>query len=179
MKYLFLFIVLFLSNAFYTQITELNSWVGHYEGILYMEFPDGRKDSLTIHLDLHAKENPALFVYKVSFFSEKYGNQVKDYRLGLNTDFEDNKHYILDEQDGILIDEVLLNHTLFSNYSVAGSNFQTVLRKESDHLYYEIVCSSPDKGRTTTSESTDEEGEAFEVESALVYTVQYAKLFKN
>ena len=179
MKSIILFLSLFCySNYGAAQITELNSWVGHFEGLLFLEFPNGKKDSLEIHLDLVSKENPGHFDYKVSFFSEKYGDIVKDYAIKVNPEFDDNKHFILDEKDGILIDEVLLNNTLYSQYSVAGSNFQTVLRKEKYGLYYEIVCSSPGKGIKSKSEP-DEDGDEYEVESSLVYTIQFARLFKK
>lgn len=170
---------LLLTHFSFCQTTLLSDWQGHYEGTLFLEFPDGRKDSLEIHLDLFEEKNPAYFSYKVSFFSAKYGNQVKDYGIELNPKYADNRHFTLDEKDGILIDEVLLNNTLYSQYSVAGSNFQTVLRKEGNTLYYEIICSSPDKGIESKSEEMDENGQAFEVKSSMVYTVQYARLHKK
>ena len=142
------------------------------------EFPDGRLDSLEIHFEFDSI-GINLWSQKFTFLSEKYGKIEKDYQLVWNDSLPTENHFILDEKDGILIDEVLMNNTFYGQYSVVGNDFSTVLRKEKDHLYYEIVCSSPDAGIKSQSTELDEDGEAFKVNSSQVYTVQYAKLYKQ
>jgi hypothetical protein len=173
-----LIFVVFLSTLGWSQTPNLSQWTGHYAGILFLEYPDGRLDSLEIEFEFDSI-GVHTWSHKFTFKSKKYGDMEKNYQLVWNDSLSTENHFILDEKDGILIDEVLLNNTFYSHYSVVGNDFATILRKEADHLYYEIVCSSPKAGIKSQSTELDDKGEAFKVNSSLVYTVQYARLYRQ
>lgn len=175
--YKILFFLLLASSQMHSQTTFSKDWLGQYAGQLILEFTDGKKDSLQLELDFLPTDNPLIWKQTFRFFSAKYGNSEKDYLLKFDEAYTDNRHYFLDEQNSITIDEVLLNNTFYAHYEVLKSYFHVVLRKESDHLYYEIACSRDKGGRFSQSER-DEEGKVYEVTSSLTYTVQHARLYK-
>ena len=156
----------------------IDSWIGHYEGVLYLEFPDKTKDSLVLHLDIEPTKDPLKWTHKFFFFSSKYGNTIKDYLLYLEEGHSDGRHYVLDEKNGIEIDQIFMNHTLYGHYEVLKNYYTTVLRKSGETLYYEIICTRSKNGRFTKSEP-DEDGNIYEVTSFSAFTVQYAYLSKK
>ncbi len=154
----------------------MDTWVGHYEGKMYLEFPNSKKDSLFLSLDIITLEEGKAWTQKFTYSSTKYGDMVKDYKLVLNPEFSDGEHYFLDEQNGILIDEIMLHETLLSHYEVQENYYQTRLEKKGKQLYFEIVCSKIEGG---TKSSATENDEVFNVNSSLIYTIQYSTLAKT
>ena len=174
MKY-FLFVISLSSFLSFGQENAMDTWIGHYEGIMYLEFPDKKKDQLLISLDIISIDSGKAWTQKFTYFSEKYGEIVKDYKLVRNESFTDNSHYFLDEQNGILIDEIMLNNTLFSHYQVDENFYQTRLSKTGDQLFFEIVCSKSAGGQES---EIKEEDQNFKVKSTLIFTIQFATLNK-
>jgi hypothetical protein len=154
----------------------MDNWIGHYEGYMFLEFPDRKIDSLKISLDIDIIEKGESWTQKFRYFSEKYRDILKDYVLKVNTKYSDGQHYFLDEKNGILIDEIMLNNTLFSQYEVENNYYQTRLEKKDNSLYFEIVCSKSEGGTASKSYGEDE---VFDVKSTLIYTIQFAELFKK
>jgi hypothetical protein len=172
-----LLIFIILSSLAYGQRDNLRDWCGHYEGLLFLEFPDRTKDSLFLSFDFQATDDPLVWRQLFVFKSEKYGEIVKDYLLKWDESYVDGRHYFLDERNGILIDETFLNNAFYAHYEVLKSYYQTILRKTDNGIYFEIVCSR-DKGGRFTKSLTDENDKTYEVTSSLVFTIQYAELRK-
>lgn len=179
MKIFWTLAVLFGTWNILAQPLLLEEWCGQYKGVMYLEFPDKTKDSLQLDLTIATTDDPKVFVYRFEYSSIKYGNSEKDYRLELDEKYEDGIHYLLNEQNGIYIDQVILNNALYGHYEVLKMDYSTVLRKLDDnHLYFELICSRADRGRNSASEP-DEAGTVYQVASNQVYTIQYATLIKQ
>lgn len=176
MKY-FLFLSLFLSLTSFTK-AQSNfpvSWIGSYEGDMYMEFPDGIKDTVPVTFDLLKTKTANRWTYRVSYFSKKWGTMVKDYELFWNDSLKNPNHFILDEKDGILIDEMFMNNRFYAAFETEGNVFVSLLKQTDTGLYMEILCTSPKKGLKSAS-APDKDGTSYKVNSHYTYTVQYANL---
>lgn len=154
------------------------TWIGSYEGNLLMEFPDGIKDTIPVTFDLLPTAEKNRWTYRVSYFSKKWGNMVKDYELFWNDSLKSPNHFILDEKDGILIDEVFMNNRFMATFETGGDVFVSLLEKTTKGLYMEIRCTSPLKGIASIS-LPDSEGNSYKVKSNYTYTVQYAYLTRK
>lgn len=179
MKKLFFFLLLLLNISLYAQSNFPVSWIGSYEGDLYIEYPAGGKsDTIPVTFDLLATSAPNRWTYRVSYFSKKYGNIVKDYEIFWNDSLKSPNHFMLDEKDGILIDEVFLNNRFYALFEAGGEVFASLLEKTSSGLYMEIRCTSPKQGIVSQS-APDEKGNSYTVRSNYTYNVQYANLKKK
>lgn len=180
MKLFFLAGALFFASfiSVHSQTADLfQNWEGDYLGTLYLDFPDKTSDSLTLKFEFHQTENKLEYVYKFTFESEKYGNTVKNYSLKLNEKFVDNQHFILDENNGILIDVVRIKNSLYSQYTVLKGIYSTRMTFSENGVNYEIICGKTDGGFFTASDPK-ETGEKYEVSSYLPFTVQQGYLHK-
>jgi hypothetical protein len=165
----------FFGNMFFSQSNFPNEWLGSYEGIMYIEYPSER-DSTKIEFELLETDKPNVWKYKVSYINEKWGMIVKDYQLLWNDTLSSKNHFILDEKNGLLIDEIFLNNSFYAHFEVGANHFQSVLQRKNNDLYYEIRCSTPQKGLKTQTTDKDEKGEFYNVHSFVTYTIQYAVL---
>lgn len=153
-------------------------WLGSYAGELYIEFPDGIRDTMPVTLDLLPTPTANRWTYRVSYFSKKWGNIVKDYELFWNDSLKSPNHFMLDEKDGILIDEMFMNNRFYATFEAEGNIFASLLEKTKTGLYMEIRCTDPKRGAHTTS-APDAQGKSYTVSSNYTYTVQYAHLKKK
>ena len=151
------------------------AWIGTYAGDLYMEYPGGIRDTVPVTFDFLPTAAPGRWTYKVAYFSKKRGTLIKDYELFQPDSLKNSRHYILDEKDGILIDEILMNGQLMASFEVDHNLFISTLQKTATGLYMEIRCIAPGKGISSTS-VPDDKGQAYTVNSGLAYTIQYTHL---
>jgi hypothetical protein len=179
-KQTFLFLAILLPILAFSQSSSYqfpDDWMGTYQGKMYVFFPNNTVDTVDLTFTLAPTEEENSWRYVMSYESEKYGNTVKDYRL-IQPDTLPPNTYLTDERNGIYIEEVLLDNTFYSSFSVGNSRLFGMLRKRGDHIEWEIT--------TTRNESTlasgtepDEEGKVFLVDSHIPFTTQKAVLYKK
>lgn len=173
-----LVLILFISalSLFSAQSNFPVSWLGKYEGNLYMEYLSGVKDTIPTTFEFLETDVKNRWTYRMTYNSKKWGKMVKDYELVWNDSLKSPNVFLMDEKDGILIQEVFMNNRFYSHFEVEGGHFLTLLERKGKDLYFEIRCTDPKQGFTSTSKA-DAEGNSYKVSNYFNYTVQYV-LFK-
>jgi hypothetical protein len=170
-----LFFVFFISFA-KTQSNFPYSWLGTYEGTMYIEDLTGIKDTITVDFDLLPKKQKNQWIYRMTYHSKKWGKMIKDYELFWNDSLKSPNLFILDEKDGIQIQELFMNGKFYSHFEVDGGHFTSVLeRRGKKNLYFEIRCTERKNGLTTTSKP-DPNGGKYTVNNYFLYNLQYVEL---
>ena len=152
--------------------------LGKYKGTLYIEhMKAGLVDSAQVQLDFVESSTVGIWDYINTISSERYGEVVKDYKL-YKKDSVSNI-YVLDENNGILINHSVFQNSMFSLYEAAGSYFTYRMEcLDSGELYYEIGTSSLKSEQISEYDQGEEGSEPFVVKSYLPFTRQWAKLEK-
>ncbi len=170
-----LFILLFICGQATAQSDFPLSWLGSYEGNMYLEYLDGIKDTVPVTFDLLETGQKNRWTYKMTYNSPKWGTMVKDYEIFWHDSLQSPKVFLLDEKDGILIQEVFMNQRLYSHFEVEGGHFISLLERQGKNLYFEIRCTNPSMGMVSQSEK-DTEGNSYQVSNYFQYTIQYVLL---
>ena len=172
----FSFILISFFSAF-SQDKFPESWLGIYQGDMYILRANSEKiDTVAVTFEFLATQNAKRWTYRMTYKSPKYGDIVKDYEL-IKPDSLAKNSYLLDEKDGIYIEDVLIGNTLYSTFSVAGSRLSSTLRKDGNELFFEIF-SSKDKSTLTSKNKADKPENVLEIESFAPLTTQFVRFKK-
>jgi len=154
-----------------------DSWLGTYKGDMYILRANSDKiDTVDVIFEFLTTKHDKRWTYRMTYKSQKYGDIVKDYEL-IKPDSLSKNVYLLDEKDGIFIEDVLMGNTLYSAFSVAGSRLVSILRKEGNELFLEIF-SSRDKSSLTSKNKAEKSENVFEVKSFAPFTTQFVRFKK-
>lgn len=154
-----------------------NEWIGNYKGKMYILNNERNSlDSVDVVFKLHETTEKNKWTYVFKYSSQRYGNMIKDYLL-VKPDSLASGVYLLDEKNGIIIQQVLMGNTFFSNFTVAESHIFTILRKNGEYIEMEVT-SSKKLPVMTTRNHTGKNEKVFEIKSMLPYTTQFAILKK-
>ena len=161
----------------YSQNKFPESWLGTYKGDMHILRANSEKiDTVDVIFEFLATKHAKKWTYRMTYKSAKYGDIVKDYEL-IKPDSLAKNIYLLDEKDGIYIEDVLIGNCLYSVFSVAGNRLSSVLRKEGDELFFEIF-SSKDESTLVSKNKAEKPENVFEVKSFMPYTTQFARFKK-
>ena len=140
----------------------LESWEGEYEGQMVVGFTGRANDSVDVRFELKPIEADSSWTYRMTYDSQKFGVVVKEYeihRVGNST-----VDFLLDEQDGIIIEMSLMNNCFYDMFEVMDNLYATTLRKIGDDIHFDLFTSAKKKATVTTSEE-DDDGNIYEVTS--------------
>lgn len=127
-------------------------WLGTYKGKMYIiNRKKGLVDSLDLKFDL-LPDSINRWIYRMTYKGEKFREIIKDYYL-LKPDSLDAGSYLLDEKDGIIIEQTLLANTFYSNFSVAGNYLSSSLRKIGNTIYFEVISAKKKEHLSTKNEA--------------------------
>ena len=144
---------------------------GTYKGDLEIINPQGKQ---TIPMEFHLKPTDSIGTYNYIIVYIVNGNrQERNYTL-----LEKDKAkglYIVDENNGILLDVKCIGSTLFSMFEVKGNILTTTERFYDDAMDFEITFAS--KQHSNASKTTDEN--PIDVISYPITVLQKAKLVKQ
>jgi hypothetical protein len=173
MKYIicFLFTIVGFSqqpDSIVKQFPE--DYLGIYKGKLEIDNPRG-KQSIDMEFHLKATDSSHVFNYTLVYVingkpsPRNYTLKVVDKEKGL---------FVVDENNGIILDAKYVNNTLYSVFEVQGSLLITTERFFDDYMIFEIVVMGKENKKTTlaTEDNT-------EVISYPISTTQTAKLIKQ
>ena len=175
-------ILLSLSVNFYAQSTINEGgfpgdWPGTYKGKIYIiKQGKGITDSLDLKFEL-LPDSVNRWIYRMSYKGTKYGEIIKDYYL-VKPDSLAAGIFLLDEKDGIIIEQTLLGNTFYSSFTVAGNYLSSIMRKTDDLIEFEVF-SSKSKESISTKNQAKPGQIVFEVKSFPPYTTQKAILKKE
>ena len=151
-------------------------WEGRYEGEMHWYINGQLRGKIPCRHEV-LPQNPGVWSWTTEFDSSQLVPKtvLKDYLL-IEDKSQAQGHYILDEQDGILIDMILMGNSFYSQFEVGNNKITTVDRIEGDLLYKEIIMVPKDKVRKSSAKIGKE---SFEVTSANSIILQKAILKKQ
>lgn len=151
-------------------------WEGRYEGEMYWYVNGQLRGKIPCRHKI-SPQKPGVWSWTTEFDSTQLIPQKvrKDYLL-IEDKSQAQGHYILDEQDGILIDMILMSNSFYSQFEVGNSKITTVDRLEGNTLYKEIIMVPKDKVRKSSAKTGQE---SFEVTSANSIIIQKSILKKQ
>lgn len=173
-------LLIFCSFVFFTLRAQhfLASYTGTYSGYLKICQAGKDCDSIPFELSIYPTKDPKRYNTKTSYLTDLYKDNVKDYDLIINEKHTDNCHYLLDEKDGILIQETKIGNTLYALYSVEGMLFNVTTRYFDQYIDYELVVYNMKEQQTSQSKPNAEEA-VYTVETYPFMTVQKGILYKK
>lgn len=164
---------LFISTIAFAQkkTTFPNDFFGKYKGKLNIH---NAKGSQVIDMELHLLPTDSVgkYVYTIIYKSEKI-DQERKYTLIEKDNTKGS--FVIDENNGIILNAFVADNTLYSIFEVQGSLLTTTEYFKDNYVDFEIMYTQRDKVEKT-GKNTEE---VPEVLSFPVMSVQKARLFKE
>ncbi|BCY28499.1 hypothetical protein [Flavobacterium okayamense] len=140
---LFLYIVSFLTFglSFGQEKNFPDDFLGNYKGKLEIVSAKGKQE---IDMEFHFTKTDTIGTYKYVLV---YNNQPRNYFL-----IEKDKakgQYIIDENNGILLQASVFDNGIFSMFEVNGSLITTTEKFYDDYMDFEIMFTNTNKVETT------------------------------
>ena len=174
MKYIALIVLICFGSFLEAQNDDLLfplDFFGVYKGTLVIQNTNGMQE---IDMEFHFKETNTIGEYQYTLVYIMNGNRQE--RLYKLIEKDANKgEYIVDENNGILLDAKLVNNTLYSMYEVQGNILTTTERFYKDGMDFEVTFSS----KKAQNKSGTEGNSATEVVSYPITVVQKAILIRQ
>ena len=155
------------------QAQDTTLWQGHYTGELKSESINGKTNFYPMELKIEAVDDNT---YKWIIIYGKEGDSSRSERNYLLKRTDKENHFIIDEQNTILLDLNLINNSFYSIFEVQN-NLMLVEYRLSENQIDFILTSG--QGRTETGNSTHEGEEIPMVYSYKTTTRQHAVLKKR
>jgi hypothetical protein len=150
-----------------------DDYLGKYKGILHVTNPKGRSE-LPMEFHLLKTTSPDTFVYKIVYVMDGVA-QNRDYTLiSINSE---NGDFLIDENNGILLDAKFVDSTLYSLFEVEDNLLTSSLRFNKGYLDFEITFSKRSNMRTSDGADEDAPNDTTIVVSYPVTVVQKARLY--
>jgi len=173
-KLLLVFIICFPIFAFSQAQEEANfpdDYFGVYKGTLNISSARGPS---TYPMEFHLLPTDTIGNYHYTLiYGEGDMRQERKYTL-LATD-ADKGEYVVDENNGIVLDDKVVGNRMYSLFEVQGTILTTFITFEKDHMVFEIVATQKENSKTTIAENEDKT----EVISYPISTIQRAVLIKQ
>lgn len=147
------------------------AYFGIYKGDLEIINSRGKQ---TIGMEFHLNKTDSISKYVYTLVYIVDGNR-QERLYNLITKDKENGEYIVDENNGILLDAKLVDNTLYSMFEVQGSILTTKESFYEDYMTFEIIFARTEKN--TSKEDSSEN--SIEVHSYPVSVVQKAVLKKQ
>ncbi|TYA53003.1 hypothetical protein [Formosa maritima] len=170
--WLFMFLVAsFSTNAQTDSLQFPQDFYGIYKGDLYIVNMRGRQ---TIQMEFHLNKTDSIGKYQYMLVYIMNGErQERKYNL-IEKDASKGE-YIVDENNGILLDAKLIDNTMYSMFEVQDNILTTTERFYKEAMDFEITVTNKTQKVITGTEVED----ATEVVSYPVFAVQKAHLIKQ
>lgn len=152
MKFIFLLIP-FVSFA----QSPLDNWSGECAGSMILGYTTRSNDTIPVTFSMQNAIKDSVWRYTMNYKSARYGDITKDYVIR-SKEKGDTVHYILDELNGLLLDESYMNDCLYGMYDVQGQIYISTLRKTEYGLFFELFGAPTGNPLVTvTDESINDE----------------------
>jgi hypothetical protein len=175
MKHLLFIVIVFLSFSAKAQDDTLNfpeDYLGAYKGDLGITNAKG-KQSIGMEFHLTATDSVGIYNYVLVYVID---GKPSPRNYTLKTIDKDKGVYILDENNGIIIDAKLIDNALYFMFEVQNSLLTTTLRFKEESMDFEITFTN-----TTSKTVSGGEGESkdYVVTSYPIGGIQKAQLLKQ
>ena len=165
--------LLFLLAFIKVQAQDITAWQGHYKGELKSESINGNTNFYPMELKIEAVDDNT---YKWIIIYGKEGDSARSERNYLLKRTDKENHFIIDEQNTILLDLNLINNSFYSIFEVQDNLMMVEYRLSENQIDF-ILTSG--QGRAETGNSTHEGEEIPLVYSYKTTTRQHAVLKKK
>lgn len=174
MKKHFLILLVFLSFlGLKAQQDFPNSWIGNYEGKLHIYTVDSIAMKIDMKISIQPTAEESVYQWKMTYIFK--GNEdVRDYKLKV-VDAKKG-HFVIDENNSILIDSYFRNGILTSLFKVEDSFILSEYAKVDENLEFNLIAAT-DLAKSSGNQKINEET----IPEVLSYPVngrQKAILFK-
>ncbi len=168
--YVLTFLCAFLLSAqSKSELSFPKDYFGNYKGLLEIDTPVGIRE-IPMELWLQPTDTVGKYRY-VIVYGEGEKRQERKYHLVVKN--ENLGDYVIDENNGILLEAKVFENRLYSLFEVSGNLLTTFITFDKDQLLFEITVASREKAL-----ETKENEEGTEVVSYPVVTRQRALLHK-
>lgn len=168
MKPLFSFLLLFISIISFAQDKIFpNDFFGIYRGKIEISSPQGKQE---FDMEFHLKNTDTIGTYKYTLI---YNKQARNYFL-IEKDI-DKGQYIIDENNGIILQTTVFNKAIYSIFEVMGNLISNTIHFYDTYIDFEIAMS-----RTSQIEITGKGTQEIpEVKTYPIPIIQKARLYKE
>ncbi len=151
-----------------------DDWLGQWTGDLSIYNKDGESIKLKMELGLDPVKEDSLYSWVLKYITE---NNVDEREYFLKKGSEQRNHWIIDEDNGILLDGYVLNNAYYVLFNVANNRIQTSYTISNENLIFENLVSRVEKIDSSGGEMLDSIAIP-SVHSYLVTGLQRARLSK-
>ena len=148
-----------------------NDYFGVYTGTLKINSERGSQE---VPMEFHLKPTDSVGKYHYTLIYGE-GDMRQERKYTLLAEDVDNGRYVVDENNGIILDDKVQGNKLYSLFEVQGNLLTTFMTFHEDHMIFEITFASKEKQRVTYAENEQKT----EVISYPISTVQRAVLKKQ
>ncbi|MCP4437341.1 MAG: hypothetical protein GY810_00040 [Aureispira sp.] len=122
-----------------------NDWLGTYQGKMEMYSPKNGK-YMEIGLKMVISETDTVNRWRWQMFYDEFRGQkiTKDYAV-FRTDSMPKGHYVLDENNGILLDRVLMGNTFYDCFDVGQQGLCSTTSINGNSIHFEVFSYSKEK----------------------------------
>jgi hypothetical protein len=128
-----------------------NDFLGIYEGTLHVSNTKGNS-KLPMEFHLLKTASPDTFVYKIVYVVDSVPQSRDYYLLSVNPD---KGEFLIDENNGILLDAKYVDSTLYSIFEVEGNLLTSGLRFYKDFIDFELTFSKMNTKRASGGDDDD------------------------
>lgn len=145
--------------SFVAQAQEFpNDWLGSYKGKMIVANPGLKTDTIDVDFEMKTLEVDSVWSYNMIFYSNHYGTIKKDYKIVAKSK-ANKRNYLLDENNGIVMELTLMDGTFYGMYNVMEMMFISTMRyTDEGNIYYDLFAApmaDPTVTRTTGEESIE------------------------
>lgn len=143
---------------------------GIYIGMLQIQSAMGEQ---RVPMEFHLKPTDTVgrYAYTLVYGTGEKKQERKYYLVESN---KERGEYLIDENNGILLQAQHFNNRLYSMYAVAGNILTTFITFQENSMLFEITVASQEKAK-----DSKEESDGTEVSSYPIFTRQHATLYKQ
>jgi hypothetical protein len=165
------FFTFFLHAQEDTELKFPDAYFGKYKGTLHIATTNGNQ---TYPMEFHLLPSDTISRYQYTIVYGE-GEQRQERRYTLIEKNTEKGEYIVDENNGIILDEKVIENRMYALFEVQGTLLTTFITFEEDHLIFEIIAT-----QTKNKNISGGQDEATpEVISYPISTVQRARLIKQ
>lgn len=160
--------LLLINSSLFSQIND--TWLGIWQGELKIEnSPTGMRNGIPMELHISKSDSQRVWNWRIIYRDStkddrKYLLRIDDYNSG---------KYLIDEQDGILLEANLFGNKLISRFEVMNSLLEITYTLDGDKILFEVSSS-----KVKPTSVTQSQAEQVEVKSYEIISYQTAVLYK-
>jgi hypothetical protein len=138
---LFFFLHIFATSSAQNS-DPLQAWLGIWKGKLQIFAPEGKKQEIPMELHILSTDTIGRYTWKIVYdkSDRNYTLIAKDAAKGL---------YVIDENNGIILENQLFDNTFFSGFEVMENLLACSYRLEGKQLIFEIFSMNKKKVQKT------------------------------